>query len=69
MKRKDKEELHGMKQADLKKKADELAKQLRQEYLTRETKEVKNRKIVKELRKKRAVTMSILRTKELTETL
>lgn len=66
MKRKAKEELHGFNVEVLKKKAQEVGKLLRQTYLDSQTKEVKNRKIVKELRKKLAVILSILRHKELT---
>lgn len=65
MKRKDKQELHGMKTDQLKKKAQEVRKQLRQALLDAQTKEVKNRKIAKELRNKLAVILSILRHKEL----
>ena len=66
MKRKAKEELHGCNVEVLKKKAQEVGKLLGQSYLDSQTKEVKNRKIVKELRKKLAVILSILRHKELT---
>lgn len=66
MKRKDKEELHSLTVEVLKKKAQEVKKLLGQSYLDGQTKEVKNRKIVKELRKRRAVILSIVRNKELT---
>ncbi|HLD24745.1 MAG TPA: hypothetical protein VJB96_02395 [Patescibacteria group bacterium] len=66
MKRKDKDEMHSMNATELRKKAGEVRKQLRDAYLAAQTKEVKNRKIVKELRKKLAVNLSVLRIKELT---
>ncbi len=65
MKKKDKDELHGMSVTELKKKAMDLKKQITVEKLNLVTKEVKNRRLTKELKKKFAVLMSILRVKEL----
>lgn len=67
MKRKDKDELKGLKPEELKKRIDELTRQIRDGVLDRVTKEVKNKRIVKELRKKRAVGLSVLRIKTLSE--
>lgn len=67
MKKKDKDQLHALKTAELATKAVELGKQISTALLERVTKEVKNRKIVKELRKTRAVALSILRLRELSE--
>lgn len=66
MKLKDKQELHGLKPEMLKKKVSELRNQLRHMYLDMRTKEMKNRKVAKELRKRLAVALSILRIKEIT---
>lgn len=68
MKRKDKDEMHGMKSADLVKKAAELKKLIAAERLNMMTKEIKNRHLAKELRRKRAVALSILQMKVLSET-
>lgn len=65
MKKRDKDELHGLKEAELVKRIAELAKQIREGFLDRVTKEVKNKRVVKELRRKRAVASSILRMKTL----
>lgn len=65
MKKRDKTEFHGMKAAELTKKAAELKKQIVGEKLNLVTKEVKNRRVVKELKRKYAVILSILRVKEL----
>ncbi len=67
MKRKTKDEFHGMKVSELRKKVEELKKQIKEESLNMLTKEVKNRHGVKELRKKLAVMLSIARDKELAE--
>ena len=67
MKKKDKDELHGMKTAELVKKAAELRKSIITERMNMMTKEVKNRRIVKELRRKLAVLLSIERMKALVE--
>lgn len=66
MKQKDKQVLHGVKLEEIRKKAQELRNQLRRAYLDMRTKELKNRKVAKELRKRLAVTLSILRLKEIT---
>jgi ribosomal protein L29 len=67
MKKKDKDEMHGMKTAELGKKVAELKKLIAAERLNMMTKEVKNRHLVKELRHKRAVALSILQMKVLSE--
>lgn len=67
MKKNDKDALHGAGVAELDKKAKELKKQITQVWLTMQTKEVKNRREAKELRRKLAVALSIKRMKELTE--
>jgi len=67
MKKKDKDELHGMKSIELVKKAKEIRKQITTERMNMMTKEVKNRRIVKELRHKLAVLLSIERMKSLVE--
>lgn len=67
MKKRDKDELRGAQVAELDKKVKELRKQIGQVRLTMQTKEVKNRREVKELRRKVAVALSIKRMKELTE--
>lgn len=59
--------MHGMKPEELAKKAVELKKQIKAERLTMQTKEVKNRRIAKELRKKLAVALSIARAKVLAQ--
>lgn len=66
MKLKDKQEFHSLKPEVLKKKISELRVQLRKMYLDMRTKEMKNRKVAKELRKRLAVALSILRIKEIT---
>lgn len=65
MKKKDYTDMHGMKPDELVKKAREFKKQIKAERLTMQTKEVKNRRIAKELRKKQAVALSIARAKVL----
>lgn len=65
MKRRDKDELKGMPVSELVKKAKEVKKQIREARLSMLTKEVKNRRQIKELRKKLAVALSIARIKEL----
>lgn len=67
MKKRDKDELHTAGVAELDKKVKELRKQIGQVRLTMQTKEVKNRREAKELRRKLAVALSIKRMKELTE--
>ncbi|MEK7074118.1 MAG: hypothetical protein AAB960_02220 [Patescibacteria group bacterium] len=67
MKKRDKDALHGSGVTELDKKAKELRKQITQVRLTMQTKEVKNRREAKELRRKLAVALSIKRMKELTE--
>lgn len=67
MKKRDKDALHGAGVAELDKKAKELKKQITQVWLTMQTKEVKNRREAKELRRKLAVALSIKRMKELTQ--
>lgn len=67
MKKKIKDELHGMKSAELVKKAAEIRKQITTERMNLMTKEVKNRRVVKELRRKLAVLLSIERMKALVE--
>lgn len=67
MKKKDKDELHGMKRLELVKKAAELRKSIITERMNMMTKEVKNRRTVKELRRKLAVLLSIERMKALVE--
>ncbi len=67
MKKRDKDELHGAGVIELDKKVKELRKQMKQVRLTMQTKEVKNRREAKELRRRLAVTLSIKREKELTQ--
>ena len=67
MKKKIKDELHGLKASELVKKAAEIRKQITTERMNMMTKEVKNRRIVKELRRKLAVLLSIERMKALVE--
>ena len=67
MKKRDKDALHAAGVTELDKKAKELRKQITQVRLTMQTKEVKNRREAKELRRKLAVALSIKRMKELTE--
>lgn len=67
MKKKTKDEFHGMKSAELIKKATEIQKQIKTERMNMMTKEVKNRRIVKELRHTLAVLLSIERMKALVE--
>ena len=67
MKKKDKDEMHGMKSAELVKKAADLKKLIAVERMNVMTKEVKNKHLAKELRRKRAVALSILQMKVLSE--
>ncbi len=67
MKKRDKDELHGIGVTELGKKAGELRKKIAEVRLTMQTKEVKNRREAKELRRKLAALLSIKREKELTE--
>lgn len=67
MKKKIKDDLHAMKSAELVKKAAEIRKQITTERMNMMTKEVKNRRVVKELRRKLAVILSIERMKVLGE--
>lgn len=67
MKKKIKDELHGLKASELVKQAAEIRKQITTERMNMMTKEVKNRRIVKELRRKLAVLLSIERMKALVE--
>ncbi len=67
MKKKDRDEMHGMKPEELVKKAAELKKQIASERLAMQTREVKNRRVAKELRKKRAVALTIARQKMLVQ--
>lgn len=67
MKSKDKAALHGATVAELDGKAVQLRKQIAETYMTMQTKEVKNRREAKELRKKLAVTLSVQRMKVLSE--
>ena len=67
MKKRDKDELHGAGVIELDKKVKELRKQMKQVRLTMQTKEVKNRREAKELRRRLAVALSIKREKELTQ--
>lgn len=67
MKSKDKAALHGSTVAELDGKAVQLRKQIAETYMTMQTKEVKNRREAKELRKKLAVTLSVQRMKVLSE--
>jgi len=65
MKKRDRDEMHSMKPEELLKKAAELKKQIAVDRLAMQTKEVKNRRGPKELRKKLAVALSIARQKVL----
>lgn len=67
MKKRDKDEFHGIAVTDIDKKVNDLRKQLKEARLTMQTKEVKNRHSVREMRKKIAVALSIRRVKELTQ--
>jgi|GEM_PF-664168 ribosomal protein L29 len=67
MKKRDKDELHAAGVTELGKKAGELRKKIAEVRLTMQTKEVKNRREAKELRRKLAALLSIKREKELTE--
>lgn len=67
MKTKDKAALHGASVTELDGKAVQLRKQIAETYMTMQTKEVKNRREAKELRKKLAVTLSVQRMKVLSE--
>jgi ribosomal protein L29 len=67
MKKRDRDEMHGMKPEELMKKANELKKQIASERLNLLTKDVKNRRVARELRKKRAVALTIARQKMLTQ--
>ncbi len=67
MKKRDRDEMHGMKPEELVKKASDLKKQIASERLNLLTKEVKNRRVARELRKKRAVALTIARQKILAQ--
>lgn len=67
MKKRDKDELHTAGAAELGKKAVELRKKIAEVRLTMQTKEVKNRREAKELRRKLAALLSIKHEKELAE--
>lgn len=67
MKKRDKDELRGLGIKDLDKKAKEIRKQIRDVGQTMLTKEVKNRREAKELRRKLAVALSFRREKELSQ--
>ena len=67
MDKRDKDALHGAGVIELDKKVKELRKQMKQVRLTMQTKEVKNRREAKELRRRLAVALSIKREKELTQ--
>jgi ribosomal protein L29 len=65
MKRKDKEELRKASLEELTKKAKDLNKQITEERLAIQTKEVKNKHRAKELRRRLAVVLSLIRIHEL----
>lgn len=67
MKRKDKDELKQLSVAELAKRVAELTKAIRANALERVTKEVKNTRIGRQLRKQRAIVWSILRMKTIAE--
>jgi len=67
MKKRDRDEMHSMKPEELVKKASDLKKQIASERLNLLTKEVKNRRVARELRKKRAVALTIARQKMLAQ--
>jgi len=67
MKKRNKDEIHAMSVSELTKHAADVRKQIKEVELTLQTKEVKNRRQAKELRRKLAVTLSVLRGKVLAE--
>jgi len=65
MKKKDTDQLRNMSVSELAKKAAELRKQITEELLKRQSANVKNVHVVRELRKARAQVLSAKRTAEL----
>lgn len=67
MKKADKDQILGASPAELTKKATEIAGQISAETLKRQSANIKNVHIVKNLRRKLAVVLSVKRMKDLTQ--